>query len=370
MTSKPEKNPDVPEKRSPELSPERKFFSKKIAADITAMTNDTTEELRALGKLKATPETNGGSSHAHTQLPALVQEAERRAYLQSIEEARVALFLERDNSRLSKTRTGVYGSETGSNHIVWVQETSPILSGVSKKGLSYRYLQSAEGSPEHSLLLEAEGLMMKAFLDAKKIFPQSTKIYPGFIVFKQGENTGMTTGTLLGIGVNSDNTDELFALLEKARKTGDYSAVHAHMAWIQSAFAHEMTHNARGAMDDHPSLNANEVPSHAIQFLSIWDQDQSFFARRIQEIKTDKPKGFQRIHAEVGGLHVVQQKLITESRCRIKPKDFSPEELQKAIRSIPDSIRAHVLMTLAESILKMPVTAFEYNVRTVQSTLV
>lgn len=42
MTSKPEKLPDVPEKISPELAPERKFFSKKIAADITAITNDVT----------------------------------------------------------------------------------------------------------------------------------------------------------------------------------------------------------------------------------------------------------------------------------------------------------------------------------------
>lgn len=56
MTSKPEKIPDVPKNRSPELVPERKSFSEEIAADITAMTNDVTTRAEEVLSVENKPE--------------------------------------------------------------------------------------------------------------------------------------------------------------------------------------------------------------------------------------------------------------------------------------------------------------------------
>jgi hypothetical protein len=267
----------------------------------------------------------------------------------------------------AERRSSVYSSERGSNHIIWIIDGrgNPTRS-VGKNTVTYKYLSSPENAPEHATLVHAEKMLMQAFADAKNMFPPKTKLDDGFAIYQQGKDAGMTTGNALGIGVNSDNTDQLLTLLAQAEKTGNYSMVDRHINWIKSAFAHEMTHNTRGKMDDSPRLNANEVPSHAVQFLSVWDKDAGlFFTGRIVQLRTTPRSTPERIHAELGGLNLVQQKLSGNSHCNYKPKDYSPAELQKAIRSIPENIRQDVIKEITADILRTPIADFEANVRTV-----
>lgn len=266
----------------------------------------------------------------------------------------------------TEKRSAVFSSNDTRSHIFWMTEAQPgVMSGVGGNSPTYKYLKSPEGSLEHTILIESEKMLAQAFANAKNIFPKDAETGNGFVVRNLGPSTSMNTGNVLGMGVDVENTDTLLLLLTQAKKSKDYSQVQKHLDWITSNFAHEMTHGVRVGMDDHPGLNSNEVPSHAVQFLSVWNKDQSFFNSRIAVLRGKPEQKIGRIHAEIGGLKLLQRLLIDEKNSKYKPKDFTPSELQRSIQSIPEDRRESVLRELTATIIQKPITDFEQDVRSI-----
>ncbi|MBT5236818.1 hypothetical protein HOL63_00425 [Candidatus Peregrinibacteria bacterium] len=317
----------------------------------------------AIGVMKSSPESKKDPLLPSIQLSDInvLTGDQRKAYIKS--KMNNPLWIR--SLGAAQRRMTVFPSKENTHHILWVKDNSGPTNTVGAKTLSYKYLMSPEGSLEHSIFLEGEKMMMKAFADAQSMFPKNVKVATGFTVESMSADTGMSHGNLLGYKVNTDNTNRLFTLIAEARKTGDYSKVESHIDWIKSAFAHETTHAARNDLDNLPGLNANEVPSHAVQFLTIWDKPDRFFSQRISSLKNKPLSSFGRIHGELGGLKVVQEKLIACSDCSYKPKDLTPVELKKAIESIPEAKRGSVIDTMVAELVTTPVADFQANVRTV-----
>jgi hypothetical protein len=301
----------------------------------------------------------------------MLDEEHRRAYFKEKSNANWRLALKNANRRYN-----VCSSGNERAHVFWIIDgNDSIMRGVGHNSITYRCLTSAEGTPEHSLLLEGEKMVMQAFVDAKKLFPEDAKIRAklpgGFFVSGLGDTTGMATGNPLGFGVNSSNTNELFLMLSDARKSGDYRQVRSQADWIKSAFAHEMTHEARGKLDDNVNgslkLSTNEIPASANQFLAIWDKDQGFFDRRLNRLKAS-PQPIGRIHAELAGLKLVQNQLTENEEVHYKPRDFSTQELKRAIASVPEAKRESVLKGMVAENLKHPPQEYEKLVMDVYNT--
>jgi hypothetical protein len=268
----------------------------------------------------------------------------------------------------STRRSMAYSSGQQTNHVVWmIDSKDSTINGPGPKSQTYKHLTAQPGTPEHAALLEGEKMLMQAFMDAKNLLPEKDRHWEGFVVTRLGDNTGMSTGTILGMSVNSLNTDELLQSLVAKNKNRAQDTV----SWLKGAFAHEMTHNIRGKLDDNIGdnilLNTNEVPSHANQYLSTWNENQAFFNTRVNSLKLkQQPMG--RIHAELGGLRLVQTQLNAREECQYKPKDFTPAELTKAIQSIPEEKRTEVLRSMVAENLKTPPQKYQQLVRDVYDT--
>lgn len=263
----------------------------------------------------------------------------------------------------AKFEANVYSVDGRQCHVVWVIDgNASVFNGVGRQSPVYKCLTSAEKTAERALLAEAEKMLMQAYIDAQDLLPAAVRANKGFVILRQGSGTGMTTGSKLGIHMNDMSVNQLLGQLLYAKQTGDYRLVQSTLSNIKSYFAHEYTHNLRGALDNMPKLNANEVPSHAVQFLSVWDQYDTFFSSRVSTLKSNPPKNMERLHAELGGLRLIQSKLESHLLCTIKPKNYSPSELKRAIESIPQAKRQEVLKEFAKDIVEAPMNNFEQYV--------
>jgi len=297
----------------------------------------------------------------------MLDDQHRREYFKERADANWRLTLKN-----ARRRSNVYSSGDERAHVVWIIDANDsTMNSVGYNSTTYKCLTSAEGTPEHSLLLEGEKMVMQAFVDAKKLFPEEAKLPDGFVVTGQGDTTGMTNANAVGVGVNSFNTNQLFHMLSAAKETGDYRQVRRQVEWIKSGFAHEMTHVARGRLDDNVNgslkLSTNEVPSSANQFLAIWDKDQGFFDPRLNRLKAS-PQPIGRIHAELAGLKLVQNQLTENEEVPYKPRDFSTQELKRAIASVPEAKRESVVKEMVSENLKTPPQEYEKLVMDVYNT--
>lgn len=261
----------------------------------------------------------------------------------------------------SKTRITVFkDNNTESSHIIWIEDsTVPSFSGVGKKTETYKYLTSKKGTPEHEVFLEGEKLLIEAFSDSKNSLPKKYKTTNSFSITLKGENTGASYDSL-GLQLNSLATDELFKSISEAKRTGDYSKVKARVDWIKSVFAHENTHVLRGNLDNKAKLHTNEVPSHAVQLLSIWGND-SINGRHFSPHEDSISKGSSSTYdrAAVGGLKFLKDRFSKNPDCTYKPKDHSPKELKKAIQSIPENKRESTIHGLMDELIESSPEKFE-----------
>ena len=297
-----------------------------------------------------------------------VKHADQKDKKEYLEKHRTPLWLQ--TLRDSKRRMAVYTNGRESAHIYWIKKSGQsMIPRINPDSVTGRYLAQEEGTRDNRILLEAEKAVMQSFSEAKSMFPEGKCDCRGIVVVSQGEDVGLTTGNALGIAMNSTNTDNLIRAFELADKSDSDAYIRYQKALIKSGIVHEMTHNIRGGLDDAKNLKGNlkenEVPSHANQFLSIWDSKSSFFTSRLNDLEMERPDSVGRIHAEIGGLHRVYRQLNSLDMARYKPRNFTPQELVKSIESISESQRHAALKRMIADNVMAPVSEFQKDVEAV-----
>lgn len=240
---------------------------------------------------------------------------------------------------------------------VYVKEHSSVHLGVPHKpvpktSLIYQYILSKE--PKKQKTLQAfERAVVEEFLNAKKFLPLGHLAQTGIEIVKQKKDMFMSVRGLLGIGVAYPYVDEFLRTIEKRNERG----IRIYRNFFKSGFVHEIVHQLRNEFSTNEDCS-NEIASHAIDILSTMG-DNPFKDDYLKwVIGSDKKLNREDVlyHKDViAAMKVVKHKLASNVHCQYIPRSHLPDELNKAMKSIPENIREKVLGEIAKEIVKTSV---------------
>jgi len=242
--------------------------------------------------------------------------------------------------------------------VVWVKEPASIFLGVPhdpvpKKSLIYQYISS--NNPEKKKVIERfEKLMVenllsaKDFLGGKGLLTQTGIEIASQAKRKDGKEYFMTVKGLYGIEIAYSDVDTFLEIIEGGNK----EKIQKCAVYFKGGLVHEMTHFLRNEFSDDFDSGV-EIASHAVEMLSSMGdnplKDEQFELAMQPEYQDDRY-----CKDMITALKVVQQKLIEYGYCNYDPQNHTPDEINKAIKSIDEDDRYKVLQNIADEIIKMP----------------
>ncbi len=227
--------------------------------------------------------------------------------------------------------------------ITWIKRDTAIAGkeGVPNKSLIYNYITSPDSKREKVLQI-FEQILIDTFFLAKQFIAENNEIQYGLeIMYGKGWAMALNKDTSIEI---AHNTVDFFL---KAIRDNDTDLVNNMKQYFKSAFAHEMTHRLRNefvAEDE----TGQEIASHAIELLACGGDNpisDEKFKFAVNNPTASYPQDM------FTTLKVLEQKFLNNKDCLYKPKNFTIEELNKAMKSIPEKKREGVLKQIAKEIL-------------------
>ncbi len=242
--------------------------------------------------------------------------------------------------------------------IIWTNEEAQSLDKpylpIPKNSFIHKCMRS--NNPKYKQILEkGEKILIRSYLEAEKFFNEKDKEKIPLKFELVGEHGfGMETNNARkSIQVAYPSFNRLLFNIWKNNK----NAIDTYQIFFKSSFAHEMTHFIREELEYNRKNRGLEIATHIVEILASDGEHlmvTNKYAAAIE--KTFKsPKEYRSYRKDiVHGLLILHQILSEKKECLYKPKDFFPDELHKAIKSIPENIREGILKDLAQSILNTP----------------
>lgn len=231
--------------------------------------------------------------------------------------------------------------------LVWVKEATALSNerAVPKKTLLYNCI-SKGGEEKEKILQQCEEILVQSYLEAKKFLARmsdDTEVQSGFEIVNE-KNANMSVRGVFGIEVAVSDVDLLLDAIINDKKDEIYRL----KRFFTGGFAHEMVHEIREEIFEEEDTG-QEIASHAIELLSTCGDnpktDESLLKRIKKSVYSSYDKDI------VSGLKLLQSRFLVNENCRYAPESFEPDELNKAMKSIPKEKRERVLKAIAKEIL-------------------
>lgn len=236
---------------------------------------------------------------------------------------------------------------------VYVKEFASVYLGiphmpVPKTSLIYQYISSKEPKKQKTLQT-FEKAIMEEFLNAKKFLPLGHIAQTGIEIVGR-KKFFMAVRGLMGIAVAYPYVDEFLRVIEE----DDRNKIGKLRSYFKGGFIHEIVHQLRIEFSKEYD-GGEEIASHAAEILSTMG-DNPFKDDYLKEV-VENEKKLKREDAlynkdVIAAMKVVKQKLTEHPKCNYVPKTHEPNELNKAMKSIPEKIREEVLSQIAKEIVK------------------
>ena len=242
----------------------------------------------------------------------------------------VKVFWDKENKK------GVY-------MLVWVNDDSVVShkSPVPKSSLIYQYLISGD-EDKKKVLEECETILINAYNSAVKFFPENTEVQSGFEIVGK-EDFVMSVRGAFGIEIAYPYVDCLIEAIRSDSKEG----INILQQFFKGIFAHEMTHYLRNEINEEENTG-QEIASHAVQLL-VTGGENILIDNRFEEVIKNPQTAYDL--DMISALKVLQQKFSQSEYCIYKPTSFNPSELNKTMKSIPETQREKVLQNIAQEII-------------------
>lgn len=239
--------------------------------------------------------------------------------------------------------------------IVYVKEHASIYYGVPhkpvpKNSLIYKYILSKDPKKQETLRT-FEKVVMEEFLGAKRFLPIGLISQTGLEIVGK-KKFFMSVRGLLGLEVTCPYVDDFLRAIDSE----DQNKVRNFRNYFRAAFAHEIAHLHREEILSKDDIG-EEIASHAVEILAgfgenpMKDMDLEDYIKSLQKIM--KLDNYQASYLKdvITAMKVVQQKLIQNRHCQYIPRSYVPDELNKAIKSIPEKKREEVLKKIVQEIM-------------------
>lgn len=138
--------------------------------------------------------------------------------------------------------------------------------------------------------------------------------------------------------------------LLKALQSGDIHAIRYCKNYIKGAFAHEMAHQLREEFLIEKNIG-QEIASHAVEMLTCGGENLGADLKFEEALKNHRSSYRKDM---VASLRLLQEKFCQNKSISYKPQSHTPEELNKAMKSIPKDTRVEVLKKIAKEIINTP----------------
>lgn len=238
--------------------------------------------------------------------------------------------------------------------LVYVKEPASIYYGiphkpVPKKSLIYTYILSKDPSKQ-SAVRRLEEEIVNSFLEAKRFLPIGLITQTGLEIVA-GKGFFMSVRGLFGVEVCYKDVDEFL----KAIENNDEALIKDYKTFYKAGFVHEIVHQLRKEFEREEDVG-QEIATYAVEILSglgenyIKDEYLNEIIRKMDKI--DKVENASYIMDIIAALKLVQHLLSKCSACEHTPKDFTPYELNKAIKSISKDRREKILKKMANKIIE------------------
>ncbi len=223
---------------------------------------------------------------------------------------------------------------------------------IPKNSFIYRCLKSKDPKFQQ-ILQEGEKVLIESYLKAQEFFSDENKekIPAGFEII--GEKGFGMEASNAGIRVAYSVFSNLLFNIWKNKK----HAIDVYKIYFKGSFAHEMTHHIRNELEYKKRHGGVEIPSHAVEVLAT-DGDFLMHSNKYEHAAknpNDGLKAYKSYNKDIVRSLILLQKILSKIKdCTYKPKDSTPEELNKAIKSISKDIRQDKLKNIAEEIISIP----------------
>ena len=225
--------------------------------------------------------------------------------------------------------------------LVWTKDESVFNRGtpVPKKSLIYTHIISSD---ENKLkTLEAcEEILLSAFFQAKNFIAKNKDVQPGFEIVGN-KNSIMVVRGVFGIELSYEYAD---SILKALREKNWDNVVKLHN-FLKASFVHEMAHELRNEV----YAEGDEIASHVTEILACGG-DNPLTDEKITGWLDNKSIPYNQ--DILAALKIVKKLLSGCKDCTYKPESFYPDELNKAMKSIPEDIREKLLSSFAKSIIR------------------
>ena len=225
----------------------------------------------------------------------------------------------------------------------WIKQDAalPGKEGVTKKSLIYDYITNP--NPQKEKVLQAfEQILIDTFFAAKRFIAEHDEIQYGLEIM-YGQGWAMALNKDISIEIAHTTADHLL----KAIRDNDTNILDKTKQYFKGAFAHEMTHKLRSEFIAEEDVG-QEIASHAVELL-VCGGDNPMSDEKFEWIIDNPIASYpQDMFAT---LKVLEQKFLRNKDCLYKPKDFTPKELNKAMKSIPEHKREKILQKIAKEII-------------------
>ena len=227
--------------------------------------------------------------------------------------------------------------------VIWVKQDTAITGkeGVPKKSLIYNYITSPNPERER-ILQEFEQILLDAFFTAKRFIAERDDIQYG-LELMYGKEWAMRLNKDTSIEISHNTID----ILLEAIRDDDTETIAKRKQFFKSAFVHEMAHKLREEFVENDDVG-QEIASHAAELLACEGDNPASDEKFEFAIKNPVGSYMQDM---VAALKVLEQKFLINKDCLYKPRNFTPKELNKAMKSIPERKREKVLQKIAKEII-------------------